>query len=221
MRVYDLHHADVAAALAHLCSYFELESDIMEGRIEPSAELIERTCAIRCSGATLLLRIGCRLVGLDYDEHLFTLIRHVSGHDEISTDLPSYEQDLAEGQFNVYRLATWVWGPSTARQHLQGVSDAMIAALHRDIRTAARRTLLLFASFLPAIAPLDPRRPSMVPRLLPQPLLAALVSARVTFHHRAKPLRFPDALPDQAPRPWPSGGGIVLSATGRLVPVAE
>ncbi|MEW2515378.1 hypothetical protein [Streptomyces sp. NPDC046870] len=199
LRAYRIEEPGILAALAELEDYFHLESDILAGRTPLRAELIAETCYSRCSGATLLLRIGCRLAGLDPDERFFTLVRHLSAHDEISTDLPSYTEDRDEGMFNVFRLATWVYDPPEAGHHLKRHGDEMLRALRHDVRHTDHATLTLFAAVIPPVLPLNPRFRSMTPKLLPRPLLAALVNLRIHFHSISKAPRFPQPLPD--PRP--------------------
>ncbi|MCX2951524.1 hypothetical protein [Lentzea sp. NEAU-D7] len=199
LRAYEIDEPAILGALAELDDYFLLESSIMEGRAVLDADLIQRTCYSRCSGATLLLRIGYRLAGIRPDERLFTLVRHLSGHDEISTDLPSYAEDLQEGLFNVYRLSTWIYGPEAAKHHLKRQGDDMLRALRHDITHTDAATLRLFAAIIPPIVPLNPRVPSVVPRLLPRALLAELLKLRIRFHSVAKAPRFPAPLADSRP----------------------
>src|SRR6201999_4599590 len=96
-----------------------LESSVLAGRAPLSHDLIPRTCYIRCSGIHMLLRIGFRLAGIQPGERFFTLLGQLSAHDEISTDLSSYAEDLSDGAFNVYRIATWIYGPQAARHRLK------------------------------------------------------------------------------------------------------
>lgn len=204
LRAYKLDDPGILFALAELDDYFVLESSILAGRTPLRAELIHRTCYSRCSGAILLLRIGFRLAGIQADEMLFTLVRHLSAHDEISTDLPSYVEDLSEGLFNVYRLSTWIYGPQAAKHHLKQQGDDMLRALHHDIAHTDRATLALFAAVIPSMIPLSPRLPSIVPKLLPRALLAYLLKLRLHFHSISKPLCFPEPLTDTKPVALPA-----------------
>ncbi len=199
LRAYEIDDPGIVAALAELEDYFRLESDILAGRLPLRAELIPDSCYSRCSGATLLLRIGCRLADLRPDERFFTLVRHLSAHDEISTDLPSYAEDLEEGMFNVFRLATWVYGTQDAADHLKKQGDEMLKALRRDVSSSDHATLALFAAVIPPVLPLSPRFPSTIPKLLPRPLLAALLNLRIQFHDVSKSADFPRPLADPAP----------------------
>jgi hypothetical protein len=204
LRAYRLDDPAMLAAVAELDDYFLLESSILEGRTPLRDELIHRTCYSRCSGATLLLRFGCRLAGIQPDERLFTLVRHLSAHDEISTDLPSYGEDLSEGLFNVYRLSTWIHGPQAAKHHLERQANDILRALRHDITHTDRATLSLFAAIIPPMIPLSPRLPSIVPKLLPRALLAQLLNLRIHFHSISKPLRFPEPLTDTKPISLPT-----------------
>lgn len=206
LRAYNLHEPGITSALAELDEYFQLESDILAGRTPLRGDLIHRSCYLRCSGATLLLRIGFSLAGIRAGEQFFTLVRHLSAHDEISTDLPSYAEDLSEGLFNVYRLSTWMYGPETAKHHLRRQGDELLRALRRDISRADRDTLVLFAAVIPPVVPLNPRFPSVVPKLLPRAALARLLQARIHFHSASKPLRFPEPLTDTEPGRVPVPG---------------
>jgi hypothetical protein len=199
LRAYEIDDPGTLSALAELDAYFELESDILAGRTPLHGDLVQRSCYSRCSGATLLLRIGFRLAGIEAGERFFALVRHLSAHDEISTDLPSYAEDLEEGMFNVYRLAIWTHGPKEARHHLEQQGVDMLQALRRDIARTDRATLVLFAAVIPSMIPWSPRLPSVVPKLLPRALVARLLDQRIRFHSTSKPLRFPDPLPDTAP----------------------
>ncbi|MFC9876326.1 hypothetical protein [Nocardia salmonicida] len=200
LRTYEINTPEVLGALTDLQDYFQLESAIMEGQEPLDATLIERTCYLRCSGGTLLLRVGCALAEIDYDEHLFTLIGHMSAHDEISTDLPSYQQDIDEGQFNVYRLATWVYGPDTAEINLRRRADSIISDLKNDVRRADRKTLAQFAGIIPPITPWDPRLPSVIQHITPRAILARMVIARIGYHEHSHPLTFPAPSSDTPPR---------------------
>jgi hypothetical protein len=189
----------IVTALAQLVDYLELESSIQGGRTPLRPELIPRTCYIRCSGIHMLLRIGFRLAGIDPGERFFTLLGQLSAHDEISTDLSSYAEDLGDGAFNVYRIATSIYGPQAAKQRLKRHGDDMLRTLRRDIADSDRPTLIRFAATIPPIIPLDPRLPSIVPKLLPRAALARLVNLRMLFHSLSKPPRFPEPLPDSSP----------------------
>lgn len=199
LRAYQIDEPAILASLAELDDYFRLESSILAGTTPLVGDLIQRTCYSRCSGATLLLRIGWRLAGLRPDERFFTLVRHLSAHDEISTDLPSYAEDLSEGMFNVYRLATWMYGPRAAQRELQRQGDDMLRALREDISRADRASLITFAAVIPPVVPVSPRLPSIVPKLLPRPALAAMLKLRAHFHTVSKAPRFPEPLPDRTP----------------------
>lgn len=199
LRAYEIDDPAILASLTELDDYFRLESSILAGRTALAGDLIQRTCYSRCSGATLLLRIGCRLAGVRPGEQFFTLVRHLSAHDEISTDLPSYAEDLSEGMFNVYRLSTWMYGPHSARQELQQRGDGMLRALRDDISHTDRASLILFAAVIPPVIPVSPRLPSILPKLLPRPALASLITLRTHFHSTRKTPRFPPPLPDAKP----------------------
>ncbi|MBB5957309.1 hypothetical protein FHS29_003902 [Saccharothrix tamanrassetensis] len=199
LRAYQLDDRGIVSALARLVDYLELETDILAGRTPLHPDLIPRTCYIRCSGINMLVRIGFRLAGIQPDEEFFALLGQLSAHDEISTDLASYEEDLEDGAFNVYRLANWIYGPQAAEHHLRRHGDDMLRALRRDIANADRKTLTLFAAALPPIVPFSPQLPSIVPKLLPRAPLARLVDLRLHYHSTSKPLRFPEPVPDTAP----------------------
>lgn len=201
LRAYEIDDPPILASLAELDDYFRLESSILAGAVPLVGDLIQRSCYSRCSGALLLLRIGCRLAALEPDEQFFGLVRHLSAHDEISTDLPSYAEDLDEGMFNVYRLSTWIYGPQAAKQELQREGDSMIRALRADIAHTDRASLSLFASVIPPVVPVSPRLPSIVPKILSRRLLAGLIQLRTHFHTASKAPRFPDPLPDAKPVP--------------------
>jgi hypothetical protein len=199
LRAYELDEPGIVSALDELGDYFRLESSILDGRTPLNSELIPRSCYSRCSGVNLLLRIGFRLAGIQPDERLFWLLRQLSAHDEISTDLSSYAEDLGEGQFNVYRLAIWIYGPQAAGHALKRHGDDMLRALRRDVARTDRATLISFAASIPPMIPLSPRLPSVLPKLLPRAPLAALITMRMQFHSISKSPRFPEPLPDTAP----------------------
>jgi hypothetical protein len=205
LRAYGLDEPGIVSTLAQLGDYLRLESSILEGRTPLTPEIIPNTCYIRCSGINLLLRIAFLLAGVQPGDKFFALLGQLSAHDEISTDLATYAEDLSEGFFNVYRLATWIHGPQAAKQHLKRHADDMLRVLRRDITHADRATLILFAAAIPPIIPLDPRLPSIVPKLLPRVLLAHLIKLRMHFHHISKPPRFPEPLPDTVPVASPMG----------------
>ncbi len=200
LRTYEIATPPVTGALSDLSDYFQLESAIMEGREPLTADLIERTCYLRCSGGTLLLRIAFALAGVQYSDDLFVLIGHMSAHDEINTDIPTYKQDIDEGQFNVYRLATWVYGSATAEDNLRRRADGIIDALKADVRQADKKSLALFAAIIPPILPWDPRFPAFANRVLPRAVLVHLVNNRIRFHERTHPLQFPASIAEQPPR---------------------
>jgi hypothetical protein len=199
LQAYKLDDPGTVSTLDRLSDYLQLETDILAGRTPLRPELIPSTCYIRCSGINMLVRIGFRLAGIQPDEKFFTLLGQLSAHDEISTDLASYEEDLNDEAFNVYRLATWIYGPQAAEHHLRRHGDEMLRALRWDIAHADRDTLTLFAAAIPPIVPLSPRLPSIVPKLLPRVPLAHLVKLRMRYHSFSKPLRFPKPLPDTTP----------------------
>jgi hypothetical protein len=207
LRAYQYNDQIMLSHLTELDDYFRLETSIMAGHTAPSADLIRNTCYPRSADVALLLRFACRLVDLQPDEQFFQLMRHVVAFSEIRGDLVDYADDVADNSFNVYRLSTWTFGADAAQAQLRSLADEIKQALRREIATADRSTLLLFAAALPTPTPPGHHLPPVLAKFLSRQPLPAYFKLRLARQKISRTLEFaqslqiPQPLPDSQPTP--------------------